>query len=90
MRATGPTARPAHPVAHFIEADLDPAVSGVSLLRRRHPADPLIARQRRDIRPDIPHHTVRADGFAKIRWHFVHRFFFGHFLLYRRELRFIV
>ena len=82
MRATRPTARSAHPFAHFIEADSYPVVSGFILLSRCHPTNPLIARQRCDIRPHILHNGVRLDCFTKIRWHSMDDtacdFFFAH------------
>ena len=82
MRAAGPTTWPPHPLAHFIKTDHDTAASGFRLLGRRHPADPLIARKRRDIRPHILRDGVRLDRLSQIRWRFMNRAgldnFFGH------------
>ena len=52
MRASGPTARPAHASAHLIDADLDASFPSAFFLGRCHPADPLVLRQPGDIGPE--------------------------------------
>jgi hypothetical protein len=58
---------------HFVKTDGDATFSGFVLLGRRNPADPLIARQWRNIRPQLPRNSVGVDCFAQIRrdsmWH---------------------
>ena len=73
MRATGPTTRPAHPVAHFIQAHGDAAASGGGLLGRGDPTNPLVARQGRDIQPERAHRLVRLQGSAPISRQTMHR-----------------
>ena len=72
MGAAGPAARSAHAFAHFIKPHRYAAASGFIFLSRRNPANPLITRQRRDIRPYIFHLRIGSDGLAKIRGHFVY------------------
>jgi len=63
VRASGPTARPAHASAQLIDADLDATLPSLLLLRRCDPTDPLVARQRCDIYPKAFHGGVGLDGF---------------------------
>lgn len=51
MRASGPTARPAHSFAQLINPDFDTTLPGLFLLGRCDPTDPLVARQWGDIDP---------------------------------------
>src|ERR1044072_67206 len=46
VRASRPTARPAHASPHLIDADLDAAFPGGFLLCRSDPTNPLVSRQR--------------------------------------------
>ena len=66
MRASGPTARPAHAASHLIDADLDATPSGRFLLGRSDPTDPLVSRQRGDIGPEAFGRGIRLDGFPEI------------------------
>jgi len=52
VRASGPTARPAHASAHLIDADLDAAFPSTFFFGRGDPTDPLVSRQRGDIAPE--------------------------------------
>ena len=52
VRASGPTARPAHASAHLIDADLDAAFPSTFFLDRCDPTDPLVSRQWGDIGPE--------------------------------------
>ena len=62
MRASGPTARPAHSSAHLIDADLDAAFPRVFFLGRCDPTDPLVSRQWGDIGPEAHGRGVGFDG----------------------------
>ena len=68
MRATLPTARPAHAAAHLIEPYSDTMGSRFLFLCGSDPADPLVAREWRDIRPHAFHLSVRLDCPSKICW----------------------
>ena len=65
VRASGPTARPAHASLHLIDADLDAALPSGFLLGRSDPTDPLVSRQRGDIGPKALGSGVKLDGFRK-------------------------
>ena len=82
MRASGPTARPAHASLHLIDADLDAALPGGFLLGRSDPTDPLVSRQRGDIGPKALGTGVKLDGFSEICWQLMDRavreFLTGH------------
>ena len=82
MRASGPTARPAHASPHLIDADLDAALPGGFLLGRSDPTDPLVSRQRGDIGPKARGSGVKLDGFSEICWQLMDRavreFLTGH------------
>lgn len=71
VRAAGPTARPPHSFAHFIEADSYAAFSRLIFLCGCHPADPLVASQWCNVGPDVLHNGVRLDCFAEICRQFV-------------------
>ena len=73
MRASGPTARPAHASAHLIDADLDAVFSRFFLLGRCNPTDPFVSRQWGDIDPEALRHGVGFDGFPEILRQLVHR-----------------
>jgi len=73
VRASGPTARPAHAAAQLIDADLDAAFSSLFFLGRCDPTDPLVSRQWGDIRPDALPSCVGFDGFPEVCGQFVHR-----------------
>jgi hypothetical protein len=82
VRASGPTARPAHASPHLIDADLDAALPGGFLLGRSDPTDPLVSRQRGDIGPKARGSGVKLDGFSEICWQLMDRavreFLTGH------------
>jgi len=73
MRASRPTAGPAHAALHLIDADLDTAFPCGSLLGRRDPTDPLIPSQRRDIGPQLLGRRAGLDGRTKIGGQGMHR-----------------
>jgi hypothetical protein len=56
--------------------------SGFRFLDGDNPADPLIAREWRNVLPLCPRHRVRSEGFPQIRWNTVYRtrrdFFLAH------------
>jgi len=68
VRASGPTARPAHASPHLIDADLDAALPSGVLLGRSDPTDPLVPRQRGDIGPEALGSGVRFDGPPEVCW----------------------
>jgi hypothetical protein len=72
MRATSPTTRPTHTLAHLVEPDSNASVSGTFLLCRGNPADPLIAREGGNIRPDCAYQRVGTDSFSKINGNPMH------------------
>ena len=82
VRASGPTARPAHASPHLIDADLDAAFPRGFLLGRSDPTDPLVSRQRGDIGPNARGSGVKLDGFSEICWQLMDRavreFLTGH------------
>ena len=71
MRASRPATRPSRAASHFIEADRDATRSGLIFLGRDNPANPLIARERRNIRPQRLRLSIRLNRPAKICWHCV-------------------
>ena len=66
VRASGPTAWPAHAAAHLINTDLDAALSGGFLFGRGDPTDPLVTRQRGEIGPEPFGSGIELDGLSKI------------------------
>ena len=72
MGATSPTTWSAHALAHFVHADNYTPLPRLIFLGGRNPANPLIACERRNIRPHILHTSIGLDCFAKIRRHFMH------------------
>jgi hypothetical protein len=73
VRASRPTARPAHAAPHFIEANLNSPLPCGVFLRRRDPADPLISGHGSDLRPKAFRRGVRLDGFSEVCWQPMHR-----------------
>jgi len=73
VRASGPTARPAHASAQLIDADLDAAFSSLFSLGRCDPTDPLVSRRWGNVRPEALRIGVRFDGFPEVCGQFVHR-----------------
>jgi len=67
MRAAGPTARPAHALFQLRLHALDVLLSGFRFLHRDHPADPFIARERRNVLPRGPRRRVGNKRRAQIR-----------------------
>jgi len=82
MRTTGPTARPALSVYKTRARPLYPATPRLCFHRGLNPADPLIAREWRNILPCYSRRWRRNKDFSQIRWHFVCRdggnSFLGH------------
>ena len=70
--AAGPTARPAHALAHFIKADCYTAAPGFIFLGGYNPTNPLIAREWRDIFPYRSRRDGRNEDFPQIHRHFVY------------------
>jgi hypothetical protein len=72
MRATGPTARSAHPVIEFRERYFDAMTSRFRFLAGGNPADPLIARKRRNIFPSRSRLWSKHKRLSQIRWQCMH------------------
>jgi len=66
MRASGPTTRSAHAFTHFIKPDNDTMIARFIFLRGGYPTDPLIARERCDVRPHKLHLRVSLNSLTKI------------------------
>ncbi len=66
MRTPRPTARAAHAREHLRPADPDALLARFRFLRVLHPADPLIARQWRDVFPQCAHLRCRLDHLPEI------------------------
>ena len=66
VRASGPTARPAHASAHLIDADFDAAFSSTFFFGRGDPTDPLVSRQRGNIGPEALGSGVGFDGSPEV------------------------
>jgi hypothetical protein len=64
--ASGPTARPAHATAHFVNSNLDAALSGGFLLGRRDPTDPFVTSQRSNVEPKVLGCGIQLDGLSEI------------------------
>ena len=94
MRAPRPAARPAHPLAHFIEPHRDAAIPGLIFLGRNHPTNPLIAHERCNIVPEILRIRIGFDRGAKICRYFMHHaiggFSFGHGTILANSLFLII
>jgi len=82
MRATRPTTRPAHSLYKLRACPFDSATPRLRFPGGLNPANPLIAREWRNILPRRPCRWGRSKDFSQIRRHFVHRssgnFFFVH------------
>ena len=91
MRATGPTARPAHAFFQLRLHPLHVLLPGFRFLHRDHPADPFIARQRRNVLPSRQRRRISDQRLPQIRRHFVHhaagKFFAHRLILYAAELK---
>lgn len=73
VRASRPTAWSAHSPAHLVDADLDATPPGFFLPGRCDPTDPLIARQRSNVAPELPRRDVGLDGLPEVTGQLVHR-----------------
>jgi len=69
MRAAGPAAGPPHTFLQLRADPLHVLSAGLRLLDREGPADPLVARERRDVLPLEPRRGVGQQGFAQVRRH---------------------
>ena len=67
MRTAWPATRPAHSFLKFRAYPLNVLPSGLRFLDGDNPADPLIAREWRNILPLCPRHRVRTEDFPQIR-----------------------
>jgi hypothetical protein len=66
VRASGPTARPAHAGVHLINAKLDAALSRRFLLGRSDPTDPLVTCERGEVGPKPRGCRIELDGLSEI------------------------
>ena len=66
MRASGPTAWPAHAGVHLINSNLDAALSGSFLFGRSDPTDPLVTCERGEVGPKPRGCGIELDGLSKI------------------------
>lgn len=66
MRAPLPTTRATHPLAHLVESNRDTTLSRLLFLGGGDPADPFVARKRRNVLPNLTRSPVTLDRFAKI------------------------
>src|SRR6516162_913326 len=64
VRTAWPATRPAHSFLKFRAYPLNVLPSGFRFLDGDHPADPLIARERRNILPFCPRHRVRNESLS--------------------------
>ena len=81
MRATGPAARAAHATNEFGEGFFDADVARFGFFAGGDPANPFVARERRDVRPRRSGRAVSRQRFPPVRRHFMHRAsenFLGH------------
>lgn len=85
MRATGPAAGAAHAAAELRETFLYPDTPRFLLFPRRHPADPLVPGERRDVVPYRFRRAVGRNGFPKVRRHHVRRFAHVRIVRYSRR-----
>ena len=67
MRAAWPATRPAHPFLQFRAYPFNVLPSGFRFLDGDYPADPFIARERRNVLPLCPRLRVRDENFAQVR-----------------------
>src|SRR5690606_19951673 len=73
VRAARPAAGPPHALAHLVEPRFDPAPPRRLLLAGGDPADPFVARERRDVQPKRNRGRLGLDRLAKVRWQLMHR-----------------
>jgi hypothetical protein len=77
-----PATRPAHSFLKFRACSRNVLPSSFRFLDGEYPADPLIAREGRNVLPLYPCHRVRNENSPQIRWHMVYRAtgdcFFAH------------
>ena len=82
VRAAWPATRPAHAFLKFGAYPLDVLLSSFRSLHGNNPADPLIARQRRNVFPFCPRRRIGNENVSQIRRHSVYRAgrdrFLGH------------
>ena|SRR6266566_3013458 len=82
MRTAWPATRPARSFLKFRAYALNVLPSGFRFLDGDNPADPLIARERRNVLPFCPCGRVRNENVSQIRWYTVDRAsgdrFLGH------------
>jgi hypothetical protein len=82
VRTAWPATRPAHSFIKFRAYPLNVLPSGFRFLDGDHPADPLIAREWRNILPFCHCHRVRNENLSQIRRYTVYRArgdsFLGH------------
>ena len=73
VRAAEPTTRSAHAAFHFGNCFLDTDVARLLKLARRDPADPLVARERRDVLPQSKYFRLRDYSLSKVFGKFMYR-----------------
>jgi hypothetical protein len=73
VRTAWPATRPAHSFLEFRAYPLNMLSSGFRFLDGDNPADPLIAREWRNILPFFPSNGIGNENFSQIRWYVVHR-----------------
>lgn len=71
MLAPWPAAGPAHAVLQFLLGAPDAAFSRGLLFGVLHPADELVASQRRDVVPGVESRSVCHQGLAQVAWQLV-------------------
>jgi len=71
MRAAGPTTRPAHSFYKLGVRPFNPVTPCLRFLGRNNPADPLIARQRRNILPGWSRRFGGSNDFSQVRRKFM-------------------
>lgn len=69
----GPATRPVHSCLKFCADALNVLPSGFRLLDGDNPADPLVAREWRNVLPLCKRSRVRNENFPQIRWQAVYR-----------------
>ena len=80
VRTARPATRPAYSFFKFRAHPLNVLPSGFRFLDGDNPANPLIAREWRNILPFCPRRRIRAENFSQIRRHTVDRASGDHFL----------
>jgi hypothetical protein len=82
MGTAWPATRPAHSFLKFRAHPPNVLLSGFRFLNGDNPADPLIAREWRNVLPLSARHRVRSEGFSQIRRNAVYRASGDGFLAY--------